>query len=85
MRVIPSTMIGAAAGGAVGYLFNITNPVAWSGLIMIPVLGNPIGFLVSLAIAVGVTAGLMILLKKDITEEAAGTDEGDLDIDLSFE
>ena len=85
LRVIPSTMIGAAAGGAVGYLFNITNTVAWSGLIMIPVLGNPIGFLVSLAIAVGVTAGLMILLKKDITEEAAGTDEGDLDIDLSFE
>lgn len=85
LRVIPSTMIGAAVGGAVGYLFNITNPVAWSGLIMLPVLGNPIGFLVSLAAAVGVTAGLMILLKKDITENAADTEGEDLEIDLSFE
>ena len=48
-------------------------------------MGNPIGFLVSLAAAVGVTAGLMILLKKDITENAADTDGEDLEIDLSFE
>lgn len=85
LRVIPSTMIGSAVGGAVGYLFGVTNPVAWSGIIMLPVLGNPIGFLISLAIAVAVTAGLMILLKKDITEEISEMDVEDMDIDLSFE
>ncbi len=84
LRVIPATMIGSAVGGSIGYLFGVTNPVAWSGLIMLPVLGNPVGYVISLAIAVCVTAAIMILLKKEITErdDSEVSEDG---IDLSFE
>lgn len=84
LRIIPATMIGDAVGGAVAYLLNVTNPVAWSGLIMLPVLGNPIGYVIALAVAVVVTAAIIIVLKKEITEDIT-SEEDDEDIDLAFE
>lgn len=85
LRVIPSLVIGDIVGATVAFMTNVTCQVAWGGLIVLPVIGNPLGFLLALAAGSVVTALVINLLKKPVTEEIGSTADDDDDIDLQFE
>ncbi|WP_214748748.1 PTS fructose transporter subunit EIIC [Exiguobacterium sp. s189] len=85
LRIIPATMLGSAAGAASAYMFGVTCQVAWAGLIMIPVVGNVLGFLISVAIGMAVTAGVAIALKKDVVLEAPKADDSNEELDFDIE
>lgn len=85
LRVIPSLVIGDMVGATVAFMTNVTCQVAWGGLIVLPVIGNPIGFILALAAGSVVTALVVNLLKKPVTEESSSDTDDDDDIDLQFD
>lgn len=67
-RIIPSIMVGSAVAGGLSMLFGCTLPAPHGGLFVLPVVGNWPLYLVSIVAGVIVTALMIKLLKKDITE-----------------
>ncbi|SHE61415.1 PTS fructose transporter subunit EIIC [Alkalibacter saccharofermentans] len=70
LRVIPSMMIGGSVGSALAMMFGATNAAPWGGLIVLPVIGNPIGYLVSVVVGVVITAFTVNALKTVVAEDA---------------
>ena len=68
LRVIPSCMIGSAVGGALSMIFGCTLMAPHGGLWVVAVIGNPFGYIAALVIGSVVTAVLLGLLKKEVTE-----------------
>ncbi len=86
LKVIPSLMVGAAAGCASGALFGAENMVAWGGLIVLPAVTGKIGYIISIIIGSVVTALMVNLLKKSVADRTIEeTNTGGDDIELSFE
>lgn len=81
LRVIPCLMIGDAVGATLAFVFNTTCTVAWGGLIVLPAITNRIMWVVAVAIGTVVTALLVNIVKKPVTEKK----ESDEDVDISFE
>ncbi len=69
LKVIPSLMVGSAVGCALSYVFGLTMRAPHGGLFVLFALNNAALFLVALIIAGFVTAGMLLLLKKDVVEE----------------
>lgn len=63
LRVIPSTMIGGAATGALSMLFGATSRAPHGGLWVIGLIGNPALYVVAIVIGMVVTAGCVIVAK----------------------
>ncbi|GGW75859.1 PTS fructose transporter subunit IIABC [Streptomyces griseoloalbus] len=63
LRVIPSSMVGGAVTGALSMAFGATLRAPHGGIFVVPLIGNPLLYLVAIAAGVGVTAALVILLK----------------------
>lgn len=82
LRVIFSCSFGAAIGGMLIMLLNVGSPVPSGGMFIVPAMQNPIGFLIALGVGSVVTAILLIVLKKDATEEI-GEYEEEEEVDLS--
>lgn len=70
LRVIPSCAVGAAAAGGLSMFFACTLRAPHGGIFVIPVVGNPLMYL--LALAVGAVVGMLMLalLKRPIRQEA---------------
>lgn len=87
IKVIPSIMVGAAAGCTSAAIFGVTNMAAWGGLIVLPVITGKIGFVISIAIGATVTAVMVNALKKVKVEETHEASEKSAkdEIELSFE
>lgn len=68
VRVIPSCVVGALTAGALTAFFGCTLRAPHGGIFVVPVIGNPFGFLA--AIAIGSILGAIILgiLKKPANE-----------------
>ncbi|MGN0143903.1 MAG: PTS fructose transporter subunit IIC, partial [Clostridium sp.] len=68
LRVIPSCVVGSAVAGAISMIFNCTLMAPHGGIFVVPVIGNPLMFL--LAVAAGALAGMLMLalLKKPINK-----------------
>ena len=66
LRVIPSCVVGSATAGALSMLFNCTLRAPHGGVFVVPVIGNPLMYL--LAVAIGSVVGMLMLgaLKKKI-------------------
>ncbi|BCZ46122.1 PTS fructose transporter subunit IIC [Clostridium gelidum] len=66
LRVIPSCIIGSATAGAISMIFNCTLMAPHGGIFVVPVIGNPFGYLA--AIAIGSIVGMVMLavLKKPL-------------------
>jgi PTS system fructose-specific IIC component len=66
LRVIPSCIVGSATAGALATLFNCTLRAPHGGIFVVPVIGNPFGYLA--AVAIGSVVGMVMLavLKKPI-------------------
>ncbi|WP_434630847.1 PTS fructose transporter subunit EIIC [Thermoanaerobacterium thermosaccharolyticum] len=89
MRVIPSIMAGSAVASVTSLLFGATNHAPWGGLIVLPIVGNKIGYIIAAILGSAVTAIMVSLLKNEIGEfsevtknESKITDEN---IDIDFE
>lgn len=83
LRVIFSSSVGSAVGGMLIMLFNVGSPVPSGGMFIVPAMQNPVGFLIALGVGSVITAVLLVLLKKDATEEEIDFEEEEEEIDLS--
>lgn len=70
IRVIPSLMVGSAVGSALSFVLGLTMSAPHGGLLVLPLANNPILYLITLGVAGLITAGMLLLLKPDIKEEA---------------
>ena len=50
LRVIPANMVGGAVASIVSLLFGATNHAPWGGLIVLPIVGNPVGYVIAVAL-----------------------------------
>ncbi|NEB11632.1 PTS transporter subunit EIIA [Streptomyces coelicoflavus] len=74
LRVIPSSMVGGAVTGALSMAFGATLRAPHGGIFVVPLIGNPLLYLVAIAAGVCVTTVLVIVLKglrKPVTGAAA--------------
>lgn len=83
IKVIPSLMVGGAIGTAMAMVFGVENHVAWGGLIVIPVVKNIGGLLVSLAVGSTITALMVNLLKKPVSQRSGNNTDSE-DVELTF-
>ncbi|AKN72495.1 PTS lactose transporter subunit IIC [Streptomyces sp. PBH53] len=76
LRVIPSAMAGGALTGALSMGFGATLRAPHGGIFVVPLIGNPLLYLVAIAAGVCVTTALVVLLKgmRKPSPESAATD-----------
>ena len=65
-RVLPSCIIGSGVAGALSMLFNCTLMAPHGGIFVVPVIGNPLMYLLSLAVGTAISTVLLGVLKKNI-------------------
>ncbi|WP_338897747.1 fructose-specific PTS transporter subunit EIIC [Streptomyces sp. TG1A-60] len=63
LRVIPASMAGGAVTGALAMAFGSTLRAPHGGIWVTPLIGQPLLYVLAIAIGTAVTAGLVILLK----------------------
>ena len=68
LRVIPSCVVGSATAGALTMLFNCQLRAPHGGIFVLPVIGNPFGFLGAVVIGSVVGMIMLALLKKKVVE-----------------
>ncbi|MCP9992163.1 PTS fructose transporter subunit IIC [Streptomyces albogriseolus] len=73
LRVIPASMAGGAVTGALSMASGATLRAPHGGIFVVPLIGNPLLYLVAIAAGVGVTTALVIVLKglRGTTDPAA--------------
>lgn len=69
LRVLPSLMVGSALAGGLSIVFGCTCPAPHGGIFVIPVIGNPLGFLIALALGTIASAAVLLIVKKELTAE----------------
>lgn len=69
VRVIPSIVTGSAIGAAVAAMFGVGDHAPHGGPIVLPVVDNPMMFIVAILLGVMVTAFMVNSLKKPVIEE----------------
>jgi len=89
LRVIPSIIAGSAAGAVTSMLLGAGNPAPWGGWIVLPVATGQFGYVIATVVGVTVTALVVNLLKKPVTEDAVvennNSGNDDMELDISFE
>ncbi|MEI0608762.1 fructose-specific PTS transporter subunit EIIC [Brachyspira pilosicoli] len=68
IRVIPSCMIGAAISGALSMAFHIELRAPHGGIFVLPIVNNPVMYLLAIVIGSVVTAVLLGFIKKTIND-----------------
>ena len=68
IRVIPACVVGSAVSGALSMAFNCTLMAPHGGIFVVPLIGNPWGYLLALSIGSIVSAGILVGLKKNVWE-----------------
>lgn len=68
LHVIPSCLIGSAAGGALSMAFGSELMAPHGGLWVVAVISNPLGYVAALVIGSVIAAVLLGLLKKEVAE-----------------
>ena len=69
VRVIPSIVVGSAIGAAVAAMFGVGDHAPHGGPIVLPVVDNPVMFVVAILVGVVITALMVNFLKKPVIEE----------------
>lgn len=84
-RTVAATSIGCGVTGMISYMFGNGSPVPSGGVFVIPAMSKPIVAVVALIAGSIVTAVLLVLLKKPLSEEEAVgiREEVEEEIDLS--
>ena len=68
VRVIPSMVVGSALAGALTMFFDCTLRAPHGGIFVVPTIGNPLMYLVSILAGAIVGAVILALLKKPVKE-----------------
>ena len=68
LRVIPSCVIGSATAGALTMFFDCQLRAPHGGIFVLPVIGNPFGFLAAVVIGSVVGMAMLAVLKKKVVE-----------------
>ncbi|WP_157152175.1 fructose-specific PTS transporter subunit EIIC [Brachyspira sp. SAP_772] len=68
IRVIPSCMIGAAISGALSMAFHIELRAPHGGIFVLPIVNNPVMYLLAIVIGSVVTAVLLGFIKKTVND-----------------
>ncbi len=63
LRVLPSTMVGGAVAGAISLSSGALSPAPHGGVWILPLIGNPLMFLLSVVVGTVVTAAVVVALK----------------------
>lgn len=79
-RSIIATGVGGAIGGGLSMLWGADSHIPATGLLAIPTMTKPGGFVLALIIGSFVTGIVFFLLKKPVSEEAAEKEEEDIDL-----
>ena len=66
LHVLPSCVVGSAVAGALSMAFNCTLMAPHGGIFVFPTVGNPLMYLMALAIGSVVSAVLLGVLKKNV-------------------
>ncbi|MEV0976805.1 fructose-specific PTS transporter subunit EIIC [Streptomyces sp. NPDC049915] len=74
LRVIPSAMVGGAITGSLSMAFDATLRAPHGGIFVVPLIGNPLLYLVAIGAGVCVSTALVIVLK-GLRKAAPGTSE----------
>ena len=74
LRVIPSLMVGSAAAGATIALTHATLNAPHGGIWVLPLIGNPLAFVLALLVGTVITAGAVILLKTQGAKSASSVE-----------
>ena len=69
LRVIPACFVGAAVAGGLSMFFGCTLRAPHGGLFVLPTIGNPLGYVISLIAGSVVGCIILAILKKPIKEE----------------
>jgi PTS system, fructose subfamily, IIC component len=69
LRVLPSIMAGSSVGAVIAGLAGCTDAAPHGGLIVLPVVGNPLMYVLAVAAGAAVVVGMIFLLKKDVPAE----------------
>jgi fructose-like PTS system EIIC or EIIBC or EIIABC component len=89
IKVIPSIILGSIVGNISAFLFGTLNHAPWGGLIVLPVVENRFGYLISVLLGAVVTAVALRVLKKDapIEDELYSTkkEEEYEELELTFD
>ena len=70
LRVIPACAVGSAVAGALSRLFNASLRAPHGGIFVVPVVTNPIMYLVAIVVGSIVGMALLAVLKKPLDKEA---------------
>ncbi|WP_040976179.1 PTS fructose transporter subunit EIIC [Necropsobacter massiliensis] len=84
LRIIPSTMLGAVAGGVVSVLLGAECYAGWGGIIVLPVVTGKLGYLVGMIVGSLVCALSIVILKKLTKNTPLRTDESNDDLNIEF-
>lgn len=68
-RVIPAIVAGGIVGNVIGFMFHVLNHAPWGGWIVLPVVDGKLGYIVGTLVGALTTASIVILLKKNVSEE----------------
>nr|WP_288829689.1 PTS fructose transporter subunit IIC [uncultured Clostridium sp.] len=84
LRVIPSCMIGSALAGAIAVGMGCESVAGHGGIFVVPMMKNPVWFLIALTIGSVVTGIIYGIVKKSGIEDEEKK-ETDIDIDLDIQ
>ena len=76
-RVIPSIMVGGAVTGALSMAFDATLRAPHGGIFVVPLMGNPLGFLVAVVAGMLVATALVVALKTFARRRPAAAADAD--------
>ena len=68
LHVIPACLIGSGIAGAISMLFKCTLMAPHGGIVVFPVVGNPLYYLLALVVGTIVSCFLLGVLKKKVNE-----------------
>lgn len=84
IRVIPSIMVGSAAGAAIAAIGKVADHAPHGGPIVLPVVENKLMFIISIVLGTLITAFMVNALKKEaveVEEDLSDNDEIDIEIE----
>jgi fructose PTS system EIIBC or EIIC component len=86
LRVIPACSIGSAVASGLVMMWNVTSSVPHGGIFVVPIMQNPLMFILALIIGSCVTAGILTLIKPALPAnqeyEENVSDDFDINIDI---
>ena len=84
-RFIPASMIGSAVAGAIAVGSGCESVAAHGGIFVVPMMKNPVMFLVALVIGSIVTGIVYAIIRKPLAEQTEAEDDNmDVDIDINI-